>query len=104
MSFGHEPRHVEQLPAEISIPLIHGAELPPGWYGNLAVSRVSDAGGELLVFTDANQPEQVCSACGRRLEVACDMVTIDNPPVLQVLGAWICPIGLSWYCANRRER
>lgn len=72
---------VERL-ADPRVRLIHGEELPDGWYGKpwACVQGYRQARGELLLFTDADtrhQPELLSRAVGALLEERAALVTVS---------------------------
>ncbi len=73
---------VEQLTLEDTrLRLVHGAELPEGWYGKqwACLQGYREASGEILVFTDADtrhQPELLAHAVGALEQAGVDLVTV----------------------------
>jgi chlorobactene glucosyltransferase len=83
---------VERLAAaDGRVRLIHGEPLPAGWYGKpwACVQGYRAAGGELLLFTDADtrhEPELLAHAVGALHAEGVELVTVS--PLQRCVGFW----------------
>jgi chlorobactene glucosyltransferase len=82
---------VEQLLGDTRLRLVRGDELPEGWYGKpwACFQGYREAGGELLLFTDADtrhQPELLERAVGALLTQQAGLVTVS--PMQRCVTFW----------------